>query len=1171
MALALVACDDTSTIAPNTLNLARPVDIAFACYGGLRVTGGTTSTAAAPESSLTAQPTTSCDYRSAEHYIVANEGEDLSDAIVRLEPRPPGQQDVANSVVGTASYFGFILQSASGTVALTSFASKPSSQFTGANADVFVVDADPLTPGKNAISVGEDPVGIETDKSGCYEVVANGGSCDLSSLDVNSVLGNLSGVQVSKPVIKRLPIVNGSGQILYAKPSAIVGEEADAVVGNACPAAPSGIAYAAFPSCHMVAALDLSQGDDQAHVVAAIQFDATGAAKLVTDLAGLSCPVECGDNPTAPGATADPLPRPVTLAYRFDPNAVDTTSKMPNPRRRLAIGASNSPRITVVDLADNYPAATDPANPYVAQPQALQVTAATAITQITLENEAPGQLLGVDQIALSPQVGLGAGAGTALATFGGIGPAGTGQYVYAIASDHTVRVADVLGYNSGLTECDTQVDTRLLQTGSPTSPGENEALLQCIPVANKLARRSGARSPGIQLPDQGQPTSVAFVRTPQAITVDGLVETVVPAPSALVGTFAVISSVAGPTYIANVADVNKTTHTFDPAHPQGTQPTLLMAHQLRHNLLFPDEGSAQVSTADDGTHVATPACLINGTANEGAPHTTAAPTQTGITGSAGTGSTAASKALELPTLRQVECTAALDAPNGVALSELQAGADPATRQQVYPDLGGMFSLQSFTVSYEGQLSIDAGKAFNGPTVRVGQWVSNSTESASLNDQTRPFCSLGAEVGDIVQMHGCDPAQNGLDCPQGYECYVHAETQYTLNGVHVGSCLKASDIDQLAPACRDYLVSSRQFTVRYSSAGQLELTPRLHELRTTPLDGCTGDDQCKQLADYSVQNSVDQFDAATSVDPHSWVCRDDTTRKPFLNGSTKRCVEQCFNHLGARDADCDVGSICVGASDDGKTPGVCQEGVIPPQACMAAPQRLTIHAGEAFTLLNDQTGYLSPLVAAPGDPSGKCILDPKYNDPKVPRTRVARIPLDAPACVPGADPVSGMLPDGTFEPNPCALMTTSASNEVHYASGTCAAPTTTLTARTSVPAIKLRTPFVTLTLVDPYYPGDAQCPVDRGGSPLVAGARVPLVVPGYTLGFTISGGLTPLQLQSYSSSYNPVIPARIVGGPTGSIWVLDDGDFLSTTLGLASTQGAVYRIESRSLGILNELQ
>jgi len=45
---------------------------------------------------------------------------------------------------------------------------------------------------------------------------------------------------------------------------------------------------------------------------------------------------------------------------------------------------------------------------------------------------------------------------------------------------------------------------------------------------------------------------------------------------------------------------------------------------------------------------------------------------------------------------------------------------------------------------------------------------------------------------------------------------------------------------------------------------------------------------------------------------------------------------------------------------------------------------------------------------------------------------------------------------------------------------------------------------------------------------------------------------------------------VVEGPTHSIWVIDAGDYLSSSITSSSTQGAVYRVESSSLSTLNLL-
>jgi hypothetical protein len=147
------SCNSTTDTVTSQLNLDRPVDIAFACYGSLRLTGGGSATVD-QDIVETAMPLQACDIRSGAH-------DSMSPA-----PVPPGQEAIGTtSVPGSAFYYGFILQSEPGTVALAQWDTKPSSSFAGG--DVLVLDADPLVPGKNGISVGEDPVAIATDTVGC--------------------------------------------------------------------------------------------------------------------------------------------------------------------------------------------------------------------------------------------------------------------------------------------------------------------------------------------------------------------------------------------------------------------------------------------------------------------------------------------------------------------------------------------------------------------------------------------------------------------------------------------------------------------------------------------------------------------------------------------------------------------------------------------------------------------------------------------------------------------------------------------------------------------------------------------------------------------------------------------------------------------------------------------
>ena len=62
--------------------------------------------------------------------------------------------------------------------------------------------------------------------------------------------------------------------------------------------------------------------------------------------------------------------------------------------------------------------------------------------------------------------------------------------------------------------------------------------------------------------------------------------------------------------------------------------------------------------------------------------------------------------------------------------------------------------------------------------------------------------------------------------------------------------------------------------------------------------------------------------------------------------------------------------------------------MPPQACVNAPQRFELRAGEAFAVLGTRSGYVHPIIA---DAAGKCVKDPLASP-----LLVGRIPLEPPA-------------------------------------------------------------------------------------------------------------------------------------------------------------------------------
>ncbi|MDB4956326.1 MAG: hypothetical protein JWO36_3895 [Myxococcales bacterium] len=1075
----VAACGDTTSTAATQLNLDRPVDIAFACYGGLRVTGGAAATPD-QEVTTTAQPLEACAIRSGAP----------ADSTAPV-PVPPGQEDLGgtSTKVGGASYYGFILQSAQGTVAIAQFQTKPSTSF-APGGEVVVLDADPLTPGKNGISVGEDPIAIGTDAVGCYEITANAGSCDMSSLEVNSA------VSLTPPAkVDRIAVTNAAGQVIRAKPMAMAMEPAGGTIGNKCPAAPTGLAYVAYPSCHLVAAIDVSNGT----IVGGITFDATGAPHILPD-GNVTCPDECdGGGAIVPGI------RPVTLDIEADPNL----------GTKLVIGADNSNLLTYADLGplrgfQNLPLAGS------AKTIALQNTTGS---------------LGITNISLSPEIGMGGSMGTIDDPIIGMSAGGEFQFVYAVATDNTVRVADIFAVGK---ECDTQVDPRFLHD---LVGGSAIRRMSCLPVGdvNTPPRRSGARGPGIELIGNAVPTSVDIFRVDPIPNASPA-----PTPGSLIGYFAIITAADGSSYVVNIDD-DANADTTIPSDPIRTNIPLVIAHQLRDGL--PDRGA--VATLLDANSVVQPLCETNGPdpdatgGNSAGPRATAPPTR-----SFPSGNIATEKSAELPSIRQLACTSPVDAPTGTAVSELGFSAPVAVRDLEFPDLRGLRSDETWTLTWEGSLSTDsATTAIDGPPVRTGQMAVDAA-GMRLTDQTHPFCDAGVEPFDVVQLRGCDPAVGDLDCAIGYRCYVHPASQVT----GLGACMLTDEADRLANACKEFLTSIRRYTVGTTTSGELQLLPRKNVLKTTPLDGCTSDAQCASLATLAAKDlsSAQPGSDTTSADTHTWKCAIDPDRKP-VPGTGKRCIETC-----SVDADCVVGRVCQGAIEGSPASGTCMEGVAPPQACINAAQRFELRAAEAFTMVGTKSGYTHPTIA---DAGGKCVRDPSASP-----FQIGRIPLIAPACDPTTDPRTGQKPNGTFDANPCSLTVDNTELDPAYIAGTCTAatPATTLVTR-QLPAIKFRNRGMNLTLVDPTYPGDATCIGDRAGGL----TNVPFVFPGYQLSFRQTAGFSPLRL-----GISPSFPVKVVRGPQESIWVIDEGDFLSTSINSPSTRGRVFRVEAQSLTVTN---
>jgi hypothetical protein len=530
------------------------------------------------------------------------------------------------------------------------------------------------------------------------------------------------------------------------------------------------------------------------------------------------------------------------------------------------------------------------------------------------------------------------------------------------------------------------------------------------------------------------------------------------------------------------------------------------------------------------------------------------------------GSVATEKLTSLPGFRQLLCErkrADGTAQSVRAITELQYAAPVDVREQAFPDLMALPKTETWSMVWEGSLSLNGGTSdVDGPAVREGM-LRSSSQGLHLLDDARPFCDTGVEPYDILQLRGCDPSIGPADCPQGYTCFVHPQSQLQ----NFGTCMLSDEADRLANACRDFLTTFRRYTVKNTASGELIAVARRHALRTTPLDGCVSDQQCEQLADHAARSGSARHpsDDPTAADPRTWACVADPERAP-IGGTGKRCELRCDPDV---PADCVAGTVCKGGAPGSKS-GFCMEGVVPSQSCINATQRYELRAGEAFAVIGTLSGFVHPIIA---DTSGQCVRDPDASRlsigrlPLVPKDRAA--PNTLRMCDPAADPITGQLPNGTFEPNPC--LTTAPHIDVlpQYTPGTCTlASTEPLLVERQAPAVRFRNQRMGFTLVDPHYPGDAVCITDRQANL----GQIPHVVPGMTLAFRQFGGFSPLRMFAGLGADNqPSFPVRVVRGPTNSLWVLDEGDFLSSSGTQASTRGKVLRFHPAALGAVNVLK
>lgn len=1073
LALVAGACAEQVT-PPAVRNLDRPTAVAFACHGDLRITNGA-PVDASQDIIISAQPSQSCALR-ARTCTLDPEVDECGPGATCVDRDPtdtaPGGCVPDSQVDGPVSpnFAGFVLQSAKGTVAVVQWGA--GSGITGGG----VQDSDPLAPGKNALAVGTLPVDIVTAPKGCHVVTANAGSCDLSVLDINSALDPDVPAQIS-----RIGIQATSGPLL-AKPKALVAQPPTTEIGYRCEDQVDGTVWISYPRCNLVAAVDTASGQ----VLGGVKFGANGAV-TITD-GDVSCESECGDGAIVTAARAD------TFGLGTDPDRPGDIA-VSEDGSRLFIAAENNPAVTVVDLDANFlPVATN---------------------RMTVEGE-----VGFTKVAVSPVINMG---GT-LGEFG-VGSAGQMQFVYAIASDRTVRVLEVNMLN---TECDTQVDPREIHDVTDVT------LLSCIPVSAGYRRRPGARSPGIHTPDDQVPLDVVFTKVDnQGTKVEGE-----PSPTTMVGHFAFLTTSGGFVFVINVDDDHAPD--FESSQdPTATAIPLAIAHQLRD---FAAERNAIAGITEDTAGNTLRKCAFSTAEVTARGPRMSSPAVVAVNQN---NVTFDPHRHLLPELRDQVCIN--EDEEEIIIPELSFPADVAQRELAFPDIKALQNEQ-WRIVWEGPLSEDdANVNIDGPQLRLGVFeVAGGV--TTVRDATAPYCSMGVEPYDILTLLGCDPQNGNAECGVGQTCYSHPDRPTGIEGVsRSGMCLPTEDVVALSGACRDLLISRKRYSIVDTYKDHITLVPRRRVLHTTPVDGCSDNNECIEYARLAAGlHAADPDSSETApkpLQPHkfgridvatNWSCTADPSRAPGPNTCQMTC---------SGSSDCEPGWHC--ASD-----GFCVEAPLPPAECVAAVQRYLVSVGGAFRVLGSRSGYLHHRIA--DSTTGECIDDPNGNP-----LLVGRIPLQAPACT--GDGLNDILP------NPCSTTVEHAEAIVGYTFGTndqgepaCLAPgrkqyeeyeadgnlmKDVLRVRPA-PAIRFRNPGMTFNFIDLVTQGDENCFGDLLGSRKAFSA----VHPGYQFAFNTTGGDVPMFVGTLETNGNRLrvrvaFPETIAAVPDGTLWVLDQGDVL----------------------------
>jgi hypothetical protein len=946
------ACSQTPVVLPSR-DLDRPTDMTFACLGVTRSDGKVTA--------ISGQPMGKC--------------------------HPSGREDPKPGTIdpngGQYRTYSFVTNADRGDLSVIDMSYCRPQDSACHPPGARLVDLDPTSFGFGAAPLGELPEGLVASQDGCRLLAANRGSCDLSLVDPAALLtrtldpGNdlatppsLRGaVTTIVPLTETDRLHVAPGEIAFVpQQTALLGDAAPVCdstmpgtlappVGDAAPGDGQRVpwrAVATFPSCDLVALVELPSG----MILDSYQI-------VMTSDAQANPFVHTGRNPVCPATDC-----PFQAGGPTAPLGISALAMHPEGTR-IYVGGTNTPKVYVLDIAG--PAFVEPTLPTA---HVVELSdGARGIERLRLSVDPYAASKGFDAhqagdltAAARPEYGR------FVAGRHDDQPADPLEFLYVIAKDGSLRVADVAG--AVPVECDLGIDP-LDPLALATPPDPDDAVRKACfayKAPNGPRRLLSAGIPGHRFPSPPQDIAFANYRTPPTST-----------PSAptvdeqlMSGAFAFVMTNAGAVYVLNI----------DPELRRTKQVWRDEQGALHSNCAVKLPNGTCDPSLDDTEVAESPRPLTHSFRDFNV-----------VTYSTSLGSqigpprvdTAPNMPVEGPTLRAfIPTESRIDArlvPPGIATG-LATYAYFPNRATVHP--------QTWRIEWEGDVS---GVRLTGSI--VDPLSSDATLSTTIMDGGSGFCGLGGAPGDVMTLVGCDTDSG---CPVGNLCVHGQQVLPAVDGRSIqGMCLPRSMTNH--EICEPMLKTFRRYEiVSGPTASTTTVVPRRAEIPRPAYTNAQGERASCDPAHVDPDGRFLDCVFPTSQSFDKFTCEEmkvqaDGTALPE-DALRWRCLQKC-----KADEECRPGRICVAyAGDDRK---YCAEGAPIVKSCgLDQLVAYKLSAGSSFVVTGSVSGrtegYHLEQSATGGAPT--CVRNPSVSD------LVARIPMNTHLCGPDSTPA---VVDGKF--------------------------------------------------------------------------------------------------------------------------------------------------------------